>query len=76
MSVWSLKKQEFFVRGSPIQIAVDGEPEARKKKTRCQVLVCARQPPQNTGAIACGFLRQNCFALSAIADNAGRTVAA
>jgi hypothetical protein len=38
------KKKGFFVRGSPIQIAANGEPQTRELKTRSQVLFCFRRP--------------------------------
>jgi hypothetical protein len=51
MSVWSLKKRVFF--GSKIAGPNRRQPRAgdAEKKTRCQVLVCARQPPQTALAV-------------------------
>ena len=57
MSVWNLKNTGFFVRGLPIQIAVNGEPETREKNTRCQVLLRARQAPQNPRSISSAEIR-------------------
>src|SRR6267154_3767981 len=74
MSFWSLKKTGFIVRRLPNQSAVNGAPETREKKTRCQVLVCARHGRKTTRCqvLVCArhplnFLRPKAE-LSAIAD--------